>query len=74
MNSATGHFELAQWPASLEPLHEALRAISPELEALHSASAAANQAGILPPDLAAARPVRVPRGHLPKAFPRLPMR
>ena len=75
MNSATGHFELTQWPASLEPLHEGLRAISPEVEAIIPRPRRRIRRRILAPQTcAAARPVRVLRGHLRKAFPRLPMR
>ena len=43
MNSATGHFELTQWPASLQPLHEGLRAISPDVEAIISRPPPPNQ-------------------------------
>jgi signal transduction histidine kinase len=32
MGAASGRFETAEWPASLQPLHETLRAILPELE------------------------------------------
>jgi signal transduction histidine kinase len=46
MDSVSGRFELAEWPASLQRLHEALRALLPQLAAMTPRSVPPNS----PPD------------------------